>query len=96
MGNAKGAEPPREGPDRGAGEGVLVAGLRDVAIGGAAAQHAARVVDGRRAAARKLLGWPKRCRLAHAFLWEHSYKRLKLAQLLGQLGVFLTCAAARR
>ena len=28
--------------------------------------------------------------LAHAFLWEHSYKRLKLAQLLGQLGVFLT------
>jgi hypothetical protein len=24
--------------------------------------------------------------LAHAFLWEHSYKRLKLAQLLGQLG----------
>jgi hypothetical protein len=43
--------------------------------------------------ARKLLGWPKRCRLAHAFLWEHSYKRLKLAQLLGQLGVFLTCRA---
>jgi hypothetical protein len=29
--------------------------------------------------------------LAYAFLWEHSYKRLKLAQLLGQLGVFLTC-----
>ena len=25
-----------------------------------------------------------------AFLWECSYKRLKLAQLLGQLGVFLT------
>jgi hypothetical protein len=42
------------------------------------------------ARARKLLGWPKRCRLAHAFLWEHSYKRLQLAQLLGQLGVFLT------
>ena len=37
--------------------------------------------------ARKVLGWPKRCKLAHAFLWEHSYKRLKLqAQLLGQLG----------
>ena len=31
-------------------------------------------------AARKVLGW------------EFSYKRLKLAQLLGQLGIFLTCA----
>ena len=39
----------------------------------------------------KVLGWPKRRKLAHAFLWEYSYKRLKLAQLLGQLGVFLTC-----
>ena len=42
------------------------------------------------AQARKLLSWPKRCKLAHAFLWEYSYKRLQLAQLLGQLGVFLT------
>ena len=42
-------------------------------------------------AARKASGWPKRCRLAHAFLWEYSYKRLQLAQLLGQLGDFLTC-----
>jgi hypothetical protein len=41
-------------------------------------------------AAKKLLGWPKRYKLAHAFLWEYSCKRLKLAQLLGQLGVFLT------
>ena len=40
--------------------------------------------------ARKVLGWPKIRRLAHAFLWEHSDKRLKLAQHLGQLGVFLT------
>ena len=40
---------------------------------------------------RKALGWPRRCKLAHAFLWEYSYKRLKLAQLLGQLGVSLTC-----
>jgi hypothetical protein len=31
--------------------------------------------------------------LAHAFLWEYSDKRLKLAQLLGQLGVFLTLVA---
>jgi hypothetical protein len=38
-----------------------------------------------------VLGWPKRCRLAHVFLWEYSYKRLELAQVLGQLGVFLTC-----
>jgi hypothetical protein len=28
--------------------------------------------------------------LAHAFPWEYSYKRLTLAQLLGQLGGFLT------
>jgi hypothetical protein len=42
------------------------------------------------AEARKVLCWPKRCKLAHAFLWEHSYNRLKLAQLLGQLFFFLT------
>ena len=42
-----------------------------------------------------MLGWPKRCKLAHAFLWEYSYKRLKLAQLLGQLGVFLAPGAAQ-
>jgi hypothetical protein len=35
----------------------------------------------------------KRCKLAHAFRWEYSYRRLKLAQLLGQLGVFLTCCS---
>jgi hypothetical protein len=29
-------------------------------------------------------------RVGHAFLWEYSDKRLQLAQLLGQLGVFLT------
>jgi hypothetical protein len=50
-------------------------------------------------------GWPTRCklaqtmqvgphdtRLARTFRWEHSDKRLKLAQLLGQLGVFLALA----
>jgi hypothetical protein len=31
--------------------------------------------------------------LANTFLWEYSDKRLKLAQLLGRLGVFLTNAA---
>ena len=40
------------------------------------------------------LGWLKICKLAHAFLWEHSCKGLKLAQLLGQLGVSLTFAAS--
>jgi hypothetical protein len=34
--------------------------------------------------ARKMLGLPKRCKLAHAFLvWEFSYKRLKLAPISG-------------
>ena len=42
--------------------------------------------------ARQVLAWPKICKLAHSFLWEDSYKRLKLAQLMGQLGIFLTCA----
>jgi hypothetical protein len=49
------------------------------------------------AAARKVLGssrWPKRCKLAHAFLREYSYKGLKLAHLLGQLGLFLACGQA--
>ena len=32
---------------------------------------------------------PKRCKLAHAFLWEYSDKGLKMAQLLGQHGVSL-------
>jgi hypothetical protein len=40
--------------------------------------------------ARKALGWPKICKWAHAFLLEHSCKGEKLAQLLGQLDVFLT------
>jgi hypothetical protein len=49
-----------------------------------------------------VLGWPKRCKLAHAFLWEYSCKWLKLGQLLGQLSVFLTwehlksCCSDRR
>jgi hypothetical protein len=36
-------------------------------------------------AARNVLGWPKRCKLAHAFLWEYIYKGLECAQLLCQL-----------
>ena len=40
----------------------------------------------------KVLGWPKRWKLARAFLWEYSCKRLQLAQLLGQLGVFRAVA----
>jgi hypothetical protein len=33
------------------------------------------------------------CKLVHAFRWEYSCKSLKLAQLLGKLGAFLTCRA---
>jgi hypothetical protein len=43
--------------------------------------------------ARKVSGWSKRYKLAHGFLWEYSDKRLQLAQLLGQLGRFLSTAA---
>jgi hypothetical protein len=43
-----------------------------------------------------VLGWPRRRRLAHAILQEYSSKRLELAQLLCQLGVFLTCQVPRR
>ena len=44
----------------------------------------------------KVLGGPKRSKLAHAFLWEYSRKRLELAQLLRQLGACLTWACIRR
>ena len=37
-----------------------------------------------------LSGRPKRCKLAHALPCEYSSKGLKLAPLLGQLGVALT------
>jgi hypothetical protein len=48
--------------------------------------------------ARKVLGWPNRCKLARAFPWDYSYKRLTLAQLLGRHRAFLTCSrpSARR
>ena len=45
----------------------------------------------RRTAARALSSWPKRRKLAHAFLRECSWKMLKSARPLGQPGVFLTC-----
>ena len=48
--------------------------------------------------ARKALGWLKICKLAHTFRcqrWGYSHKRLKLAQLLGQLGVFLALRRAQ-
>jgi hypothetical protein len=38
----------------------------------------------------RALGRPRRCKLAHAFLWGYSSQRLELAQLLGQAGAFLT------
>jgi hypothetical protein len=39
--------------------------------------------------ARKVSGWYKRCKLAHAFRWEYSSDWLEVAQLPGQLGVSL-------
>ena len=36
-------------------------------------------------------GWPKRSKLPHACRWGYCNGGLKLAQLLGQLGVSLTC-----
>jgi hypothetical protein len=38
-----------------------------------------------------VLGWPKRCQLAHAFRWGCRCKRLKLAQLLAQVGPEKPC-----
>ena len=48
---------------------------------GTAAGRSKRVTG---ALARKVLSWPKRCELAHAFQWIYSHKKLKL--------VFLTSA----
>jgi hypothetical protein len=45
---------------------------------------------------KEVLGWPKICKLAHAFLWEHSHKLLKLGQLLGQLARNLVSFAIKR
>jgi hypothetical protein len=63
------------------------------AAGAGAASSARNTPASCGAPPRKVLGWPNRCKLAHAFLWEYSYKRLKLVQLLGQLGFFLTALA---
>ena len=43
-----------------------------------------------------VLGWPKKSKLAHAFLWGCRDKGLKLAQSLGQLGIFLAWARNSR
>jgi hypothetical protein len=67
-------------------EGVRRRGTAEVQ----AVRDAGLATGGRSIQARKASGWPKISKLTHAFLWEYSYKRLKLAQLLGQLGVFLT------
>jgi hypothetical protein len=53
-------------------------------------QNPAGPSDQPRSGARKVLGWPKRCNFSRAFLWEYSYARLQLAQVLGHLDVFLT------
>jgi hypothetical protein len=57
----------------------------------AAAPHPEAVAGAARALrAREVSGWPERCKLARAFLWECSDEMLELAQLLGRRGVFLT------
>jgi hypothetical protein len=40
-----------------------------------------------------VLGWPKRCELAHAFLWEYGYQRLKLGHLTSAAA---PCSASSR
>ena len=68
--------------------------IRAVRRGVKALGHQVDPLEIRRAAeilrAREVSGWPKRRKLAHAFLRECSHRRLKLAQLLGQLVAFLT------
>jgi hypothetical protein len=69
---------------------------RGASLGCAAHVRRAGGRPSRPTAARGALGWPKRCKLARAFLWEHSYKRLTLAQLLGQLSGRLSHLRAAR
>ena len=52
---------------------------------------AAERVEGGQAWREKGVSLAKECELAHAFLWEYSYRGLELAQLLGQLGVYRIC-----
>ena len=44
-------------------------------VRGSAHLARARVVGDDHLRARKVLGWPERCKSAHAFLWEHSDKK---------------------
>jgi hypothetical protein len=70
---------------------VLLRGV--VRAGGAAREHCPprRLQPrGREVKRERCQIGPRRCQLAPASLWEYSVKRLKLAQFLGQLGVFLT------
>ena len=60
-----------------------IEGSQGQRVRGSQYQMGSRGREGRKA--KNVLGWPERCKLAHAFLWEYSYKKLKLAQLLGQL-----------
>jgi hypothetical protein len=43
----------------------------------------------------KVFGCPRRCKVAHPFMWGCSYKGVKVAQLLDQLRIFLTCHGVR-
>jgi hypothetical protein len=44
-----------------------------------------------------VLGWPKRCQLAHAFPWEYSdINGISRPNFWGQLGALLTRVAPQR
>jgi hypothetical protein len=55
---------------------------------GAALQPAAATAT--RLGETEVLGFPRNYKSAHAFLWEYGQRRLELAQLLSQCGIFLT------
>ena len=42
--------------------------------------------------AKNALCWPKICKLAHAFLWEYSYKGLKVGPTPGPTGRLSHCS----
>jgi hypothetical protein len=82
----------RPSPRLAAHSRVASVGAGARASGGHALREGVAILPARGIAAtkaRKVLSWPRRYKLTHACRWEYNYKRLKLAQLLGQLGIFL-------
>ena len=80
-----------------AGQSHRLAGRRAVderGVGDGGAEGGVGGVGGRGGALREAVGLHGASEKG-LVLWEYSYKRLKLAQLLGQLGAFLTAAEGR-